>query len=81
MKPSELLTPFAGLGIGTMYSSNELDMGIYALTEDVWHFVLRPEIGVLLNISSSTDLYVSGKYYSAFKTEDVKTRNYITSVI
>ena len=81
MKPSELLTPFAGLGIGTMYSSNELDMGIYALTEDVWHFVLRPEIGVLVNISSSTDLYVSGKYYSAFETEDIATRNYITANI
>lgn len=81
MKPSELLTPFAGIGIGTMYSSNELDMGIYALTEDVWHFVLRPEIGVLVNISSSTDLFVSGKYYNAFKTEDVNSRNYITANI
>ncbi len=81
LKPTELLTPFAGLGIGTMYTGNELDMGVYAWTEDEWHFVLRPEIGVLVHMSPSTEFFISGKYYNAFKTENIGTRNYITANI
>ena len=38
--PGEKLSPFAGLGIGTQFTSNEVDMGVWTLTQDTWHFLL-----------------------------------------
>jgi hypothetical protein len=79
IKPDELVNPYIGLGIGTEYTGNNLDMGLYTLEENAWHFALRPELGVIFSPSGDVGIIFSVKYYNAFKTKDIGTRNYFST--
>lgn len=81
LSPDQQITPYAGLGIGTLYSENYVNMGLYTLSENAWHFLLKPEIGVNFNLNEAFALTMVAKYYVAFKTEDVGARNYISTNI
>jgi hypothetical protein len=70
------LRPFGGLGIGTMYSQRNTDMGQWELREEAWHFALRPEVGILYEVGEGTHLKVSGKYYTGFSAGDLDTQSY-----
>jgi len=74
--PGEKINPFAGIGIGTMYSTRRTDMGQYTLTEDAWQFALRPEIGVLIKSNPEFGFSVTGKYYYGFKGGDLPAQGY-----
>jgi outer membrane protein W len=54
--------PFFGLNAGAYYILQRLDMGIYSLDNDHWHFGLAPEAGFLLQVSSDTYLTAAGRY-------------------
>ncbi len=75
--PGENFIPYAGLGIGTIFSSSELDMGTWAFTADTWHFALKPEIGAIFKLPGGLGILVSGKYHFAFETKETKARDYI----
>ena len=77
--PGEKFNPYAGIGIGTMFSSSELDMGVWAFTADTWHFALKPELGFIYEAGPGFGLILSGKYYSAFETKETKSRSYIAA--
>lgn len=79
--PDQQITPFASLGIGTQYTENYLTMGMYALSENVWHFAMKPELGINYNVNEMFAITLAAKYYIAFKTEDVKSRSYIATNI
>jgi len=51
LKPDEMLKPFVNLGLGTMYTRRDTDMGVWTLKQDAWHFALKPEIGILLEVN------------------------------
>lgn len=76
LKPGEDINPFAGLGIGTMYSLRNTDMGQYTLEEDAWNFALRPEVGVLFAANPDMSLSVTGKYYYGFEAGDLPAQSY-----
>jgi len=73
--PDTKFNPFAGLGLGTLFSEKTIEMGVYNNTTDVWQFSLRPEIGVLF-AAPGFDLIVAGKYFTAFKANDNPAQNY-----
>lgn len=77
-KPGAKINPFAGLGVGTLFVTRELDMGIWAVTEDGWHFGLKPEAGVLVNANPDMDFIIALRYNQGFATSDVKEQNYLT---
>lgn len=77
LKPGAQLNPFIGLGIGTEYSRNEVDMGLYTWREDAWHFLLRPEVGVIASPNPHMGIYIAAKYNNAFDASEIKTRSYI----
>jgi len=77
IKPDTQFNPFAGVGIGTLYSNRDLDMGMFTIQTDVWQFALRPEIGVLIT-TNSMDLIVAAKYFSGFKAKDTEGQQYFT---
>jgi outer membrane protein len=77
--PGEEFNPFAGIGIGTMFSDSELDMGTWAFTTETWHFALDPEIGAVYKFPGGVGALVSAKYYLAFETEESKERSYIAA--
>lgn len=74
--PDQLLKPYAGLGIGTMYSLRNTDMGQWTLEEDAWHFALKPEVGILYEVGGGTHLKAAAKYYTGFSAGDLDTQSY-----
>jgi outer membrane protein len=69
--------PYIGLGLGTMYSERNTQMGIWYLEENPWQFVLKPEAGLMYNASSGTALKVGFKYYAGMGG-DLGTQGYFT---
>ncbi len=63
--------PYAGLGIGTMYTERATDMGIWRLLQNPWHFALKPEVGFLYELSYSTSVKVAAKYYWGTKSGEL----------
>ncbi len=75
--PDTQFNPFVGLGIGTLYTNRDVDMGMYRWKRDVWQFAIRPQVGVII-ATPGVDFIVGAKYYSAFKANDVEGQSYIT---
>ena len=65
-----LIVPYVGLGIGTVYDLRNTDMGMYTIEEYNWHFLISPELGCLIDISSGTSIKLNAKYDNAFKIHD-----------
>jgi hypothetical protein len=78
LNPDDRYTPFAGLGIGTMYTLQNTDMSTYTFEKDAWHFAIRPEIGVIIKAAPGVGLMVASKYYYGFKAGDLPSQGYFT---
>jgi outer membrane protein len=78
MKPDNMINPFVGLGLGTMYSLQNTDMGTYTFEKDAWHFAMRPELGVILNAASGVGAMIAAKYYYGVKAGDLPAQGYFT---
>jgi outer membrane protein len=70
--------PYAGLGIGTMYSLQNTNVGTYTFENDAWHFALRPEIGVIMDMGGGAGFNIVGKYYHGFEAGDLPSQGYFT---
>jgi outer membrane protein len=77
LKPDTKLNPFVGLGVGTLYSYRDIDMGMFTQETDVWQFALRPEIGFIYE-TNAVDLILGAKYFSGFKANDREGQQYFT---
>ena len=75
--PDKDFQPYIGLGIGTMYSERTTWMGVWGLEENPWQFALKPEAGLLYNMSTGTALKVGFKYYTGMGG-DLGTQGYFT---
>jgi hypothetical protein len=64
------------MGIGTMFSRRNTDMGQYTLEEEAWHFSIRPEIGLLFQVNTDFSFSVTGKYYMGFEAGDLPSQDY-----
>ncbi len=64
------LRPYLGVNVGTYYITQRLDMGVYTLQNDNWHFGIAPEFGFLAEVSRGTYLTASGRYNYAFDSGD-----------
>ena len=76
--PDGPVQPYIGVGLGTMYTERSTDMGTWRLKQNPWHFALKPEIGVMIELSSTTAFKISGRYYNGFKAGDLETQGYFT---
>ena len=72
------LKPYVGLGIGTMYSERSVDMGQFRWKQTPWHFAIKPEVGLLYEMSFSTSFKLAAKYYSGFAAGDLDTQGYFS---
>lgn len=77
LSPGEKINPFIGLGVGTLYIDRYMDMGQFRVTDEEWHFALKPEFGALVNLSPDMDLILSYRYNSAFATNDSDHQNFM----
>lgn len=72
------LLPFAGLGIGTMYTRRTTDMGLFTFEDTAWHFALRPEAGVIFKTDSYLSFSLIAKYYYGLKAGPLEAQSYFT---
>ena len=75
--PASDFSPYAGIGIGTMYHEVELDIGIYELTRNQWQFAIKPEVGVIYKPMPEIGILVGAKSYNGFKTDNSSAINFI----
>ncbi len=78
LSPGEKINPFIGVGIGTIYMDRYTDMGIFRVTDDNWHFALKPEAGVRVNLAMDMDMILALRYNNAFATSDADQQNFMT---
>ncbi|HZK06594.1 MAG TPA: outer membrane beta-barrel protein [Bacteroidales bacterium] len=71
------IRPFAGINIGTIYSEERMDVGLYTLTDDPWRFALAPEVGVLIQTYGGLNFNLNVRYNHGFQTNDNKALSYI----
>jgi hypothetical protein len=77
-KPEEVVRPFVGLGIGTMYSRRNTDMNQYTIQQDAWHLAFRPEVGIQYELSNTTSGYIGLKYYMGMQSGELdKAQSYL----
>ena len=62
--------PYAGLGIGTMYSQQKAFFNVYVIEESNWGFLIRPEIGMQFDINYNVGLHLYAAYSSATNNND-----------
>lgn len=72
------LRTYVGLGVGTVYSERLTNMNLYQLYESTWQFAMKPEIGLLYEVSYNVSLKIAGKYYNGFKTETLDNQGYFS---
>lgn len=75
--PDKDFQPYIGIGIGTMYSERTTQMGIWYVEENPWQFAVKPEAGLMYNISYGTALKLGFKYYAGLGG-DMGTQGYFT---
>jgi opacity protein-like surface antigen len=72
------VTPYVGLGLGTMYTLQNTDMGTYSFEKDAWHFAIRPELGILIQPTPGMGINLVSKYYYGLKAGDLPAQGYVT---
>ncbi|MGK0385729.1 MAG: outer membrane protein W [Patiriisocius sp.] len=70
LNQSSSFKPYAGLGLGTMYSQQEAFFNIYVVQETNWGFLARPELGVQYEIDSSKGVQAYAAYSYATNNND-----------
>jgi hypothetical protein len=60
---------FLGSGVGVYYILQRLDLGVWMLESNNWHFGLAPEAGILVPLGDGqTHIIVTGRYNYAFSS-------------
>lgn len=75
--PNQIINPYASLGIGTIYTARDTDIGLYQAEVNTWQFSLRPEIGIIYNFTPGFGVKVAGKYYQAFDTSELDAQSFV----
>jgi hypothetical protein len=55
--------PYVGFNLGAYYARQELDIGLYAITETNWHFGVAPEAGVVFPAGHDGEFYFNARYH------------------
>ena len=58
--------PFIGMNIGTYHVYDELDIGVVALSNNLWHFGLAPEAGIMYQLDRNMYFLATVRYNYAF---------------
>lgn len=70
------IEPYVNLGIGTMYTIRDTDMGIWRLQEKAWQFGLKPEIGVIYDVGANSSVKLEAKYYMGIGGSKLETQSF-----
>ena len=68
--PGEKFHAFAGLGAGTYWVKQTMDLGIYTADESHWHFGVAPEVGFLMVTGYGVGWTLNARYNYPVATGD-----------
>jgi hypothetical protein len=76
-KYSDKIMHYVGVGAGPYRIENELQVGMFTVTEQNWHFGFCPEYGFM--VPAETVFFTFNvKYNYVFKSGDTKAQQYLT---
>ncbi len=67
--------PFIGVGVGPHLVKQRVEVGLWALSENTWHFGVSPEVGLLVPLGSGVQGFVNAKYNYAASAGDPSRRH------
>ncbi len=62
--------PFIGVGVGPHLVKQRVDVGLWTISEDTWHFGVAPEVGLVVPVGSGVHGFVNAKYNYAAPAGD-----------
>jgi outer membrane protein len=65
---------FYGLGVGTQYVKQAVDVSLWRISDSTWHFAFAPEIGVVIP-SGNMNFFFNTRYNYGLKASD-QTQSY-----
>lgn len=77
LKGGSFVQPYFGIGAGTYFVKKRLDVGIFTLEEEKWHFGVAPEIGFLFPMDLGFNILVKLKYNYMFESGDAEAQSYL----
>ncbi|GJM28659.1 MAG: hypothetical protein DHS20C17_12940 [Cyclobacteriaceae bacterium] len=69
--------PYVGAGIGTVSSLQRVDVGLFQVSNNNWHFGFYPELGVYIPVAFDMGINLSAKYNYAVATSDSFDYSYL----
>jgi len=75
---SDETIPFVGIGAGTYWIKQVLEIGVIAIEDSNWHFGISPDFGVKIPVSFYSDLVVGARYNYAFESGNTPSQSYWT---
>ena len=75
-KTKKNITPYGGVGAGTVYINRNTDFGMYRITNNTWQFSVRPEIGLRYDYKEGMGVYLGAKYYANSANDDLDGQSY-----
>jgi hypothetical protein len=76
IKPDQTLNPYVNLGVGTLYTRRDTDIGLYRSETEAWQFNLKPEVGLIYLINPGLGVKISGKYHYAFESDELQSQSF-----
>ena len=76
LMPEQSLRPYANLGIGTLYTRWDTEIGLYSSNIATWQLNLKPEIGLLYQFNPDYGLKISGKYYKSSESDELGPQSF-----
>ena len=70
--------PYLGAGIGTVHSLQRVDVGLFTVQNNNWHFGFYPEVGVYIPVSFDMGINLAAKYNYAIATSDSFDYSYLS---
>ncbi len=67
--------PFIGANVGTYYIERRVEIGLFLVDDDAWHFGLAPEAGIVVPIGWRARGFLNARYNWAIEASDF-TGNY-----
>jgi len=68
--------PYFNLGIGTMYTIRDTDMGLWRIEEKAWQFGLKPELGLMYEVGVSSSVKLEAKYYMGIGGSELENQSF-----
>ncbi len=73
------LTPYIGVGAGTIYHRHDVLLGSYDFPRSSWQFGLFPELGLQYPLGPDVQIGVNARYNHGFQNSNLPRTSYLNA--